>query len=91
MIGLVKMILKNFIGPVFRNTYKVKNIRHKLSSEEKSVDIFFDSHKKGRNKLAAIAAGAIFIKLTTEPSNSTPRLKFDSATFAMLSYVFCND
>lgn len=44
IIGSLKMVFKNRIGPAVFKTNKKKNMSDKLSSEESSVEIFFDSH-----------------------------------------------
>ena len=49
--------------PAFFSTYKLKSMIVKLSNEDKNVDAFFDSHRKGLNKVATIAAGAIRARL----------------------------
>src|SRR5688572_17263826 len=61
-----------FFGPAFHIVNKVKNIRARLSSEDKSVESFFDSQINGLYKVATIAAGAIRARLLIDPSNSTP-------------------
>lgn len=75
IIGFLIMVRKNFLMPTFLSTNNVNNISVRLSKEESNVEIFFDSHKKGRYNVAAIAAGAIFARLVIEPSNSTPSEK----------------
>ncbi|MBI3883043.1 MAG: hypothetical protein HY305_02190, partial [Sphingobacteriales bacterium] len=60
------------IRGLLKNTYIVNNISAKLSKEDSRVDIFLDSHKNGRYNVAAIAAGAILIRLPVDPSYSTP-------------------
>ena len=76
-MGFFIMVLKKRITPTFLKTYKVNIISARLSSEDKSVDNFFDSHINGRKSVAIIAAGAIFARLPELPSNSTPNEKFD--------------
>ena len=74
--------LKKLRNPDLRIMLKVSNISARLSKEESKVLNFRVSHKKGRYKVAIIAAGAIFIRLVTDPSNSTPKSKFDPAISA---------
>ncbi len=79
------MDLMNRMIPTFFSTYKVNNIRARLSRDESKVEIFLDSQMNGLNKVAMIAAGAILARLDTLPSNSTPSEKFDSTSAAWFS------
>jgi hypothetical protein len=88
-MGSLKIVVKKGIGPTRNSTNKVKSIRVKLSSEDRSVDIFLDSHRYGLKRVAFIAAGAIRNKLPALPSYSTPKLKEDSARSAIFMKFFC--
>ena len=74
------MDLKKKSGPALKNTNTVKNMIARLSSDEMSVDNFFDSHRKGLKSVAVMAAGAMRIRLCTDPSYSTPNEKFEVAS-----------
>src|SRR6478672_9540900 len=56
----------------------------RLSREDKSVEIFFDSQRKGRKSVAVIAAGASLARLYADPSYSTPREKVEPDVFSCL-------
>ena len=71
--------LRNRRRPRVRKTFKVNNMMASASKEDSNVEGFLDSQIKGRKRVATIAAGAILTRLLTDPSNSTPREKLDSA------------
>lgn len=71
--GSLIIVRKKNLIPTLKRVEKVSIKTARLSKAESSCDAFLTSHINGLNNVATIAAGAIFIKLPGEPSNSTPK------------------
>ena len=85
-------------GRALKRTYKVKNIMNILSKEDNNVEGLRDSHKKGLNKVDAVARGASLTSPIIEPSNSIPNEKLElpmpelawlPVSFIIYFYTFC--
>ena len=72
--------------------YKVNSNNNNASIDERRVDGLWDSHKNGRKKVVEMATGASLTRPVMEPSNSTPKEKFELPTpiLAWFSYAWFN-
>jgi len=78
--GSERINLINVKSPLLNITYKVKNIKTRLSNAAMSCDILCASHMKGLKNVVATAIGAILINPENVPSKVAPRLKLDAAS-----------
>jgi hypothetical protein len=81
--------LKKLKSPALKIIWIVNSINNKASIDDKRVEGLCDSHKNGRKNVVEIATGASFTRPVIDPSNSTPKEKFEFAVpeFAWPSYA----